>query len=248
MTSRSPAAVPVRDRLLLAGARLLEEADGGDVSTRAICEAAGVQAPTLYHHFGSKQGLLDDVVSHGFRRFLAARPPLGAEDTSDPLDAIRDAWDIHVQFGVEHPRFYGYIYAPIGRETPCRVVSEVEEMILSTLEPAALHGRLTVAPADAARQILAASSGVVLSLIANAGEPVDGELSRRTRDAILASITRSSGTRESVPTVSSTAIALQAALDAQGSPLGAPETALLHAWLRELAATAPDIALGAAAL
>ncbi|GAA0998603.1 TetR/AcrR family transcriptional regulator [Acrocarpospora macrocephala] len=235
MSTIAPSA-PVRDRLLLAGARLLEEAGDGDVSTRAVCELAGVQAPALYHHFGSKQGLLDDVVSHGFRRFLAARPAAGADAPSDPVDAIREAWDIHVQFGVEHPRFYGYIYTPVGRETPCRVVSEVEAMILSTLEPAALHGQLTIPPAEAARQILAASSGVVLALIANSNESVDWELSRRTRDAILASITwPQADTPESAPTVSSTAIALDAALDSEGSPLGTAETALLHAWLRDLA-------------
>jgi len=52
----------VVDRLLLAAGQLLHEAKGGNVSTRAICDRAGVQAPTLYHHFGSKQGLLDAVV------------------------------------------------------------------------------------------------------------------------------------------------------------------------------------------
>ena len=50
-----------RDRLLLAAAELLEA--GSAVSTRAVCDRAGVQAPTLYHHFGSKQGLIDAVAS-----------------------------------------------------------------------------------------------------------------------------------------------------------------------------------------
>ncbi|MBO9577165.1 MAG: TetR/AcrR family transcriptional regulator [Microbacteriaceae bacterium] len=225
---------PVRDRLLLAAARLLEEAVDGEVSTRAICEAAGVQAPALYHHFGSKQGLLDEVVSHGFRRFLAARGGIEA-GAGDPVDAVREAWDTHVRFGVEHPRFYGYIYAPVGREAPCRVVGEVEALILSTLEPAALQGRLTLPAADAARQILAASSGVVLALIANAGAAVDWELSRRTRDAILAAVTRSDAALPSASTAASAAVALGAALDAQGSPLAPAETALLRAWLDRIA-------------
>ncbi|GHS84698.1 TetR family transcriptional regulator [Actinomycetota bacterium] len=237
--STATSAAPVRDRLLLAGARLLEQAGDGDVSTRAICEAAGVQAPALYHHFGSKQGLLDAVVSHGFRRFLADRSGNGSTaEASDPVDAIRAAWDIHVRFGVEHPRFYGYIYAPVGRQTPCQVVAEVEAMILATLEPAALDGRLTIPPAEAARQILASSSGVVLTLIANQDAPVDLELSHRTRDAILASITRAPDATTPTPggpTVASTAIALDTALDAEGSPLGAAETALLRTWLHDLA-------------
>ncbi len=246
--STATSAAPVRDRLLLAGARLLEQAGDGDVSTRAICEAAGVQAPALYHHFGSKQGLLDAVVSHGFRRFLAGRSAggtaetAGTAETTDPVDAIRAAWDIHVRFGVEHPRFYGYIYAPVGRQTPCQVVAEVEAMILATLEPAALDGRLTIPPAEAARQILASSSGVVLTLIANQDAPVDLELSRRTRDAILASITRAPDAAPAPggPTVASTAIALDTALDSEGSPLGTAETALLRTWLHDLAQPRQD--------
>ena len=54
-----------RDRLLTAAAELLDAAQGAEVSTRSITERAGVQAPTLYHHFGSKRGLEDAVVAHG---------------------------------------------------------------------------------------------------------------------------------------------------------------------------------------
>ena len=66
--------------MLHAAAELLDEAQGGEVSTRAICDRAGVQAPTLYHHFGSKQGLLDAVLTHGFAEFLAARDASGEDD------------------------------------------------------------------------------------------------------------------------------------------------------------------------
>ena len=66
-----------RDRLLLAAAQLLDEAAGGPVSTRQITQRAGVRAPTLYHHFGSKQALLDEVVSHGFKEFLEVKAVMG---------------------------------------------------------------------------------------------------------------------------------------------------------------------------
>jgi AcrR family transcriptional regulator len=60
-----------RERILQAAARLLAESGGDPVSTRAVCAAAGVGAPTLYHHFGDKDGLLDAVVAYGFERYLA---------------------------------------------------------------------------------------------------------------------------------------------------------------------------------
>src|SRR5690348_11801131 len=88
-----------RDRLLLAATKLLDEAAGGPVSTREITERAGVRAPTLYHHFGSKRALLDAVVSHGFKEFLRSRR--SGSDGKDPLEDVRAGWDSHVAFGLE---------------------------------------------------------------------------------------------------------------------------------------------------
>ena len=113
-------ASPARDRLLLAGAHLLHEAQGGDVSTRAICELAGVQAPTLYHHFDSKQGLLDAVVSHGFRQFLKVRRSFGPAP-DHPITDVKNGWDSHVMFGLEHPSFYAHVYGNVRAGVPCGV-------------------------------------------------------------------------------------------------------------------------------
>jgi len=156
----SPDASP-RDRLLLAAAELLEAAQGAEVSTRAITERAGVQAPTLYHHFGSKRGLEDAVATHGFKRFLAEREETGA--SRDPIDDIREGWDLHVRYGLENPSFYGLVYGRAIPGKPCGVVAEVEAMILRALAPAARAGRLRVPAEQAAREILAASTGVVLT-------------------------------------------------------------------------------------
>ena len=84
-------------------------------------ERAGVQAPTLYHHFGSKRGLEDAVVTHGFKQFLAERERLGGE--RDPIDDIREGWDLHVRYGLENPYFYGLIYGRVVPGKPCGVVA-----------------------------------------------------------------------------------------------------------------------------
>lgn len=238
-----------RDRLLLAAADLLDAAQGGEVSTRAICDAAGVQAPTLYHHFGSKQQLLDDVVTHGFKAFLAARGAVTSAD-GDPIDDVRRGWDLHVRFGIENPAFYVRVYGRAVPGQPCGVVAEVEAMILETLERAARQGRLRVAPELAARQILAASTGVVLTLISSADNGADRDLSDAVRDAVLAGIaTEPEGSRSPdgpahrqaaspVATgldATTAAIALRAALgDGEASPLSATEAALLDEWLVRL--------------
>ncbi|MEZ0075539.1 TetR/AcrR family transcriptional regulator [Planotetraspora sp. GP83] len=232
--------IPVRDRLLLAGVQLLEKAGGGDVSTRAVCDLAGVQAPTLYHHFGSKEGLLDAVVSHGFRQFLAARRDQ-ASASADPIEEIRQGWDIHVEFGLQHPASYAHIYGRVERGKRCGVVAEVEAMLLQALAPAARQGRLAVTPADAAAEVLAASSGVILTLITQPEDAVDPGLSTRVRDAILDSITTGSTSPVSSGgevTTASAAIALASTLEDAPTVLNDAETALLRDWLGRIASPA----------
>jgi AcrR family transcriptional regulator len=205
---------------LTATAELLDAAQGAEVSTRAITERAGVQAPTLYHHFGSKRGLEDAVVTHGFKRFLAERAAAG---TSDPIEDIRAGWDLHVRFGLENPSFYGLIYGRVVPGQPCGVVAEVEAMILRALEPAARSGRLRLPAEQAAREILAASTGVVLTLITSGDDPM---LSEDVRDAVLARIVTADGP------VAEAAEALDAVLGQ--SALSEAETALLREWLDRL--------------
>lgn len=227
-----------RDRLLLAAAELMDAAQGAEVPTRAICERAGVQAPTLYHHFGSKQGLQDAVITHGFKQFLARRAALGDGGATDPLDDIRDGWDLHVRYGLENPYFYALIYGRAVPGQPCGVVAEVEAMILQALQPAARERRLRVAPEQAAREILAASTGVVLTLITDSPEHVDLSLSDDVRDAILERITTTpqpEAKHDGAP-LASAAIALDAALAETPASLSSGEAALLREWLRRLIA------------
>jgi AcrR family transcriptional regulator len=244
---RPPSAT--RDRILLAAAVLLDAAahGGASVSTRAICERAGVQAPTLYHHFGSRQNLLDEVVSHGFREHLSRRQrehgTLGTA-SSDPVDDVREGWDAHVQFGLDHPSFYAMIYGDVQPGVPCGVASEVEAMIRTALEPAARAGRLTVAPEQAAAEIMAASSGVTLSLIQQPPADRDPTLSPRVREAVLGAATVDAADRPAdelardVPPASA-AIALAAAVDAgdTGDALSPGETSLLRELLDRLSRT-----------
>jgi AcrR family transcriptional regulator len=63
--------LPPKTRLLNAAAQLLADSDGAPVSTRQITEMAGVTAPTLYHHFGDKEGLLTAVLDAGYEEYVA---------------------------------------------------------------------------------------------------------------------------------------------------------------------------------
>jgi AcrR family transcriptional regulator len=219
-----------RDRLLLAAARLLET-EGRSFSTRAVCEAAGVTAPTLYHHFGSKDGLIDAVVQFGFSQYVV--PP--ETPVTDPIAALREGWDRHVGFGLDHPTFYVLLYGRVQPGRPCAMTGPATNMLTRLLDAVARTGALRVAPADAAAQILAANVGVTLQLIAYPENRRDRGLSDRVREATLAGVlARPAG--HSPRTLAAAAISLRAALADEHATLTPGELALLSELLDRLSA------------
>ena len=56
-----------RARIVDVAARLLQTDGPAAVTTRAVAEGAGVQAPTIYRLFGDKEGLLDAVGARDLR-------------------------------------------------------------------------------------------------------------------------------------------------------------------------------------
>ncbi|RDI35146.1 TetR/AcrR family transcriptional regulator [Lentzea flaviverrucosa] len=213
-----------RDRLLLAAAEMLD--GGGTVSTRAVCERAGVQAPTLYHHFGSKQGLIDAVLNHGFTQYTAV------ESSGDPLGDLREGWDRHVRFGLEHPSFYGLLYGRAEPGKPCAVTAPAHAALRERFTEAATRGLLKVPADDAAEQVLAANVGVTLTLISQP-EP-DFALSERVREAALAGVLRAP-TTGGAATRASTALTLRALVADDPADLTPGERALLGELLDRLA-------------
>jgi AcrR family transcriptional regulator len=225
-----------RDRLLNAAAQLLDEAKGKPVSTRAVCDLAGVQAPTLYHHFGSKQGLFDAVVEYGFGQYIRVTNPRGG----DPVDDLRHGWDDHVRYGLDNPSFYVLLYGRIAPGEPCAVTSVAEAKLLELLIEIARQGRLRVTPAVAAGQFVAANVGMTLHLIAQPEGRADLALSRELRDNVIAGLIRpapavtSEASREVVENAQALADALDA--DAGRSGLSAGELLLMREWLDKLVA------------
>src|SRR5580693_8394546 len=82
----------VRTRILETTAGLLAQSADVDVSTRAICDAAGVTAPTLYHHFGDKNGLLTAVVDLGWAAFLETKRAVAAVVHDHVADDAGPGW------------------------------------------------------------------------------------------------------------------------------------------------------------
>lgn len=213
-----------RERLISAAADLIAASPGEDFSLRAVCDAVGVKMPTLYHFFGSKQGLIDAVIVHGFDLYLGEKASM--EHSGDPIQDIRAGWDAHVAFGLENPGFYTLMYGKVRPGYSPAAQSRPSEILRALTAEAAEQGRLVVPSEQAAAHILAANVGVTLRQIIVA--EADPELSRAMREATIAAIT-GTGTSGGGPLAA--AIELAAA---NADVLGASETQLLVEWLSRL--------------
>ncbi|NUQ99969.1 MAG: TetR/AcrR family transcriptional regulator [Streptomyces sp.] len=226
-----------REKILEAATDLLAKAPVADVSTRAVCEAAGVGAPMLYRLFGDKAGLLAAVVDRGFEEYLASKR--AARPSDDPVADLRSGWDNHMRFAREHPNHYRLMYSP-ELTAPPAAAQEAHALLHGILERCAAAGRLTVPPALATQMIMSANVGAALSMLTRPEQYPDPQFSERLRDSVLDSLTRPAGTAEpggqdsAVPVAAAT---LAARLRAAQSPVFTPaESALLEQWLDKLSA------------
>ena len=230
--------LPPKARLLHAAAELLANSGGSAVSTRQITQRAGVTAPTLYHHFGDKEGLFDAVVAAGFDEYVAGERDFAP--SGQPLEDIRRMWDNHVQFGLKQPELYLVMFGNIRPESRPAIVADAEALMEEMLNKAAVSGQLNVPPKEAARSILAANVGVTLMLIAEKVPERNLELSAMTRDAMIFAVSteqaRDIGSVDSgKSSVVVAAIALNAALQASHSDqLSSSELKLFLEWLHRI--------------
>jgi AcrR family transcriptional regulator len=58
---------PRREELIAAAAKIFSAKGYEGSSLREICDAAGILAPSMYHHFNSKEDLFVSVLAEGFR-------------------------------------------------------------------------------------------------------------------------------------------------------------------------------------
>jgi AcrR family transcriptional regulator len=215
-----------RERILDATAELLATKDALAISTRAICDRAGVGMPEIYRRFGDKQGLLTAVADLGFQRFLAnkRRNPL----TDDPVADLRTAWDSHVAFALDNPHLYRLMFTPTADARP-QAIGEAQALLRSAVERCRAAGRLRTDPELAARSILSANVGVCVMAL-SFPEPFGGlDISRSVRDAVIGKVTGDEREDTRIGTATVLAQALVGTLTGTAAVDGAALDRLAHA-------------------
>jgi AcrR family transcriptional regulator len=156
-----PGSTTTRETLLDAALRLLRERGPGAVRVRDVAAAAEQSTMGVYTHFGSKQGLLEQLYLHGFRRLEERLESVPSDDDGrEDLLAFALAYRA---FALEDEALYGLMFE---RATPDFVPSDASRLAgLATFEM--LAGRIArrrPGLADAAPQahlVWAAMHGLV---------------------------------------------------------------------------------------
>src|SRR5580692_1485989 len=146
----------MEETLLRAAESLLEQGGPTAVTTRAVCDAANVGAPTLYHHYGDKNGLLDALVAKGVKAFLKRKQAVA--DTVDARADLVSGWHDFIGFALERPQLFRLMVQRVGDKP--QILDAVMERTDARLIRLANEGRLTTDVPFARRSLLALSNGV----------------------------------------------------------------------------------------
>lgn len=143
--------------ILRAAAEVLERGGPAALTTRAVCEAAGVKSPTLYHHFGDKDGLALALVRQGMAEFMARKRAVPAGD--DPLVQLRHGWDQAVEFALKRPALHALYMAQL-RSQP-QLAEEGYALLRGRVQRLVDRGVFQVGVEEASRALWAACNGLL---------------------------------------------------------------------------------------
>lgn len=225
-----------RTRLLDAARDLLSAQPELQPSTRDLCEAAGVAAPTLYHHFGTKEGLLDVVVEQAFGEYLEQKR--GMVRSGDLIADFAAGWDLHVAFGVANPVLYALMYAP-GRTSAAAATAD--DLLRADLQRIDQAGWLRIDVETAVTMTTGMAVGCV-SQLNRLRRPATDSAAVAMRAALVVALTGSPAPTPAAEASTTPAGAARllidevAARDVQFTPA---EAALFTQWLHHVADTAP---------
>jgi AcrR family transcriptional regulator len=126
-----------RELVLDAAERLMAEHGYEAATVAALKEQAGIPMSSIYHYFGSKDGVLLAVIERGAERFLAELPDV-ATRLGRPVEHLRVAVEAFAEALDRNPDFLRLLVA-MAAQPPSTADGEVFAVINRVREMALLH-------------------------------------------------------------------------------------------------------------
>lgn len=110
----------LKNALLTAAERLLEDNGVAGITLREVAKAAGVSHTAPYRHFADKHALLASLAQIGYQRLANAMQECVAQAEDDPLEQLRLATLAYVHLATNHPAMtylmFGGVVTPFDRD------------------------------------------------------------------------------------------------------------------------------------
>ena len=167
--------VKLRTEILDAAETLMVRFGDADlVSIRAIADAVGITAPSIYRHFSDKDELLNAICERRFIELNAAFE--SADSVADPVDRLRELGRSYGRFALEHPEHYRVLMMTTSsREKLSEDATEGQKAfgrLVEAVSACQLEGRIKNGdPAAIAVVLWSGVHGLVSLLITSPGFP-----------------------------------------------------------------------------
>ena len=173
----------VKGDLLRAARRLLSSEGREGATMRAICSAAGVTPPTLYHYYGDLEGLHKAAIDETYLEVAAAYH--GGAEERGPLKGIRDGWATFLEFAHSEPNMCRIVIQQIMAGSPPSMVSETLEGLVEDLRQFHAQGLLKFCPKDTAQLLWMSALGALTFAVSVENTALEGSDEPSLQKALL---------------------------------------------------------------
>jgi len=183
---RSVRRAAARRAILDATESLLLELGYEGFSIRRLVERCGYTAPTIYHHFGDKEGLVDALLEERFAALV--RKLQRVRRRSEPEGYLRAVGHALVRFGLRNPTHYQLLSVQNARDSaPPRSLEDAREHLEQAWMELWDAGRLRAGNVESAAQAFWALTHGLISV--HLLHP-DGDFSKTLIDDALDALLR----------------------------------------------------------
>jgi AcrR family transcriptional regulator len=175
-----------RETILDATEDLIIEAGGSNFSIRSLGQRSGYSAPTVYHYFGDKDGLIDALLEDRVERLATEFE--GLRPSGDPRRDLRAMLLAYFEFSTANPAFTRLMgtFSRKGESRMPPAMDRVRDCVQNQLDRFAEVGQLGEFDSESAGRILwGLAMGLVSMRIMEPETPWAEKLAERALDSLF---------------------------------------------------------------
>lgn len=177
----------MQEKILRATAKIISSDGIKSASTRAICDAVGITAPTLYYYFKDKTELFDAVTQFAFE---IHRENKRRSRTDDAFANLRLYWNEYMQFCLSEPELHRTMMVAITEGRIVKTGYACFTDLVAEFKTLEATGILKHSALHCAQMYLGAAQGISMILMSTPKTRALPALSDSTRDVVLAGLVK----------------------------------------------------------